>query len=152
MKWPRPDKPDNVLRLYRGLSKPYRPGDVGKNQPRMYGSDFTDCPYAALRFARGRYGVVLVVDVPAPEIHPCRVSEELWSIDDSGPRRFMVWRRFDSWLVAEIPGKELRAQIRGKGSLTINEAYMSDLADHLTGYIQAWIASATAGTRASTHA
>ena len=93
-----------------------------------------------------------MVDVPASEIRPCRVSVELWSLHDSDPRRFIVWGRFDSWLVAEIQGKELRAQIRGKGSLALNGAYKSGPADHLAGYVEAWIASAAAKNRASTHA
>ncbi len=59
---------------------------------------------------------MLVVAIP-PGAGP-RVSEELWLPDGSGPRRFMVWGRFDEFIVAEILAKELRAVIRKKGVVT----------------------------------
>ena len=42
-----------------------------------------------------------------------RVSEDLWPNDSA--RRLMVWGRFDRQLVAVLPAKELRAQVRRKG-------------------------------------
>lgn len=50
------------MRLYRGLKEPYRPEKVtpSPGQP-VVGTDFTDCPRTALRYAEGRRGVVLVV-------------------------------------------------------------------------------------------
>jgi hypothetical protein len=56
--------------------------------------------------------VVLVLDVP-DEVGQTRVTEETWFVDSA--RRFMVWGAFDRWLVAVIPAKELRAEVRGKG-------------------------------------
>ena len=52
-----------VTRLYRGLSRPYRNGQLDTERF-LQGTNFTDCPMAALTFARGRNGVLLVVDVP----------------------------------------------------------------------------------------
>lgn len=109
------------MRLYRGLSKPYRPEDVLKRQKeRRSGADFTDRPDLALTFARGPRGTVLVLDVPtellpAAEPNHRRISEEFYSFDAKGPRRFMVWGTFDDLLVAVIPAGELRPQLRGRG-------------------------------------
>jgi hypothetical protein len=71
-------------RLYRGLKGPYDPARttvVGAS-----GVDFTDRPLAALMYADGRGGVVLVVDV---EKGATRVSEELRLNQEA--RRFMFW-------------------------------------------------------------
>jgi len=99
-------------RLYRGLKGPYdpaRPTTVGAS-----GVDFTDCPLTALRYADGRRGVVLVVEV---EPGAARVSEELWLNQQA--KRFMFWgRSFQDLVVAQIPAKELRAQIRRRGIVT----------------------------------
>lgn len=38
-----------TMKLYRGLKEPYRPEKVGAGQGRMFGTDFTDCPFTALR-------------------------------------------------------------------------------------------------------
>jgi len=106
------------MRLYRGLSRAYKPEQV--NPGRLCGTDLTDCPYTALQFARGSRGVVLVLEVPEDTADletasSVRLTEEVYSIDGKGPRRFMIWERFDEFLVAEIPAKELRAQTRRKG-------------------------------------
>lgn len=104
------------LRLYRGLTRPY---DRARVQPaRSGGTDFTDCPFTALRYATGRRGVVLVLDVP--EGHR-RVSEELWMV--SSARRFMFWGAFDELLVAELAAKELRAHVRRKGVAAASDEY-----------------------------
>jgi len=102
-------------RLYRGLKEPYDPEKVGGRQTGgggRPGTDFTDCPYAALQYAKGRRGVLLVVEVPADER---RVREELWGFRDGGPKRLMLWGAFDEFIVAEIPAKELRKHVRRKG-------------------------------------
>lgn len=65
-----------MLRLYRGMSKSYRPGMVGAGQGPLYGTDFTDCPFAALAFAKGSRGVVIVLDISDNGLST-KVSEEL---------------------------------------------------------------------------
>jgi hypothetical protein len=106
------------MRMYRGLKEPYDP--ARGTTDRLFSTDFTDCPYTALRYATGRRGVVLVVDVPSGA---ARVSEELWI----GPKakRLMFWGRFDGFILAELPAKELRAEVRRKGIVTLG-----DDADH----------------------
>jgi hypothetical protein len=104
------------LRLYRGLTRPYDPGRVQRG--RMSGTDFTDCPCTALRYAASPKGVVLVLDVPPG--HP-RVSEELWLV--SAPKRLMLWGAFDDFIVAEVAAKELRAHVRRKGVVAASDDY-----------------------------
>ena len=102
-----------LTRLYRGLSRSYRAGQVDTKEL-LHGTNFTDCPMAALVYARGRNGVLLVVDVP--EDAEIRMSDAIWSLDGSGPRRVMLWGYpFDPYIVAEVPAKELRAEVRKKG-------------------------------------
>ena len=120
------------MRLYRGITKKYRPEEVGENQRGLlHGTDFTDCPYRALQFARGTTGSVLVVDVPTDvavtDPSRLRVTEEYWSPDTSGPKRYMVWGKFDEKLIAEIPAKELRAQVRRKGIVAQGDEYKADI-------------------------
>lgn len=118
-------------RLYRGLTRPYRPGQVD-NEKLFRGMDFTDCPMAALLYARGRNGALLVVDIPADA--RIRVSEAMWSLDGSGPKRYLLWGgSFDPYVVAQIPAKELRTQIRKKGTRTLPEAAKSRI---LTSYLE----------------
>jgi len=105
-----------LLRLYRGLTKPYDPDRVRRN--RTSGTDFTDCPYTALCYATGPKGMVLVVDVPEGAPH---VSEELWL--DSSAKRFMIWGSFDEFIVARLAAKELRAQVRQKGVVAASDEY-----------------------------
>ena len=126
------------MRLYRGLTRSLRSEEVGKGQGPFFGTDFTDCPLAVLKFARGRQGVVLVVDLPSTG-NP-RVSEEFWF--QQGPKRLMIWGTFEEFLVAQIPAKELRAQIRRKGIVTQPDGVKSDL---LETYIEQWIASESDG-------
>jgi hypothetical protein len=111
------------MRIYRGLKSSYQPEAVGKEPGRFSGTDFTDCPLAALRYAHGRCGVVLVVDIPQTE--GPRVTEELWL--QEGPKRLMIWGLFDGFLVAQIPAKELRAQIRKRGVAAAADAQKSSL-------------------------
>lgn len=74
---------DHPCRLYRGLSRKHRPDQ--ETEP-LQGTNFTDCPYSALLYARGPRGVLLVVDLP--EDGSVRVQEALWSIkpDPMAPR------------------------------------------------------------------
>ncbi len=128
------------MRLYRGLTRKYQPEKVGKNHGPLAGTDFTDCPYRALSFARGTRGVVLVVDVP--EEDGSRAREALWSLDGTGPKRFILYGRFDQFLVAEIPATELRSRIRKKGIVTLPD---SDKDRILGDYIAEW--NSAAGSR-----
>lgn len=120
------------MRLYRGITKKYRPEEVGKNQQAfLRGTDFTDCPYMALPFARGSSGTLLVLEVPTDlavtDPKRLRVTEEYWSFDGSGPKRYMVWGSFDEALIAEIPAKELRAQVRRKGVVSRGDEYKATI-------------------------
>lgn len=124
------------MRLFRGLSKAYRPDMVpvgsspiaGEVWSLPNGTDFTDCPLAALDYARGARGVVLVLDVPKPFLR--KITEESWP--NTRARRLMLWGRFDEFIAAEIPAKELRAQIRRKGIASQSDEYKSGLlADYI---------------------
>ena len=128
------------MRLYRGLSKKYRSEQVGRTPEGIpTGTDFSDCPYLALKFGRGTRGWILVLDVSSEffaDSENCtrfRVTEELYSFDGTGPKRFMVWGKFDDLLVAEIPAKELRAQVRRKGIVTLPDKDKSQI---LEDYIE----------------
>lgn len=130
------------MRLYRGIKEPYKSGWKRKGieegtLPRFHGTDFTDCPFAALQFAKGPRGSLFVLEIEADPLDvatstKCRVTEEYWSPDSSGPRRLMVWGAFDEFIVAELPAKELRAQVRRRGIVGLPEA---DKAQILQRYI-----------------
>ena len=133
-----------VTRFYRGLSRAYRPGQVDKVKS-MQGTNFTDCPMAALTYARARNGVLLVVDVP--DEAEIRMSEALWFSDAPGPKRIMLWGApFDPYIVAEIPAKELRAEVRKKGVRALPD---SDKSRILVRYLEQRIPG-TAGDSAAT--
>jgi hypothetical protein len=102
------------LRLYRGLTRPYAPVRV----QRATGTDFTDCPFTALRYAASPKGVVLVLDAPAGSP---RVREELWLVTSA--KRFMIWGAFDDFILAELAAKELRAHVRRKGVVGESDEY-----------------------------
>jgi hypothetical protein len=102
------------LRLYRGLTRAYDPARV----QRASGTDFTDCPFTALRYAASPKGVVLVLDVPPGSP---RVREELWL--DSSAKRFMIWGAFDAFIHAELAAKELRAHVRCRGVVAASDEY-----------------------------
>ncbi len=117
------------MRLYRGLKHPYRP-DLVK---RMLGTDFTDCPYTALQYARGRHGVLIVIDVPE-EAEAVRISREDWF--DKAACRFIMWGSFDAWIKAIVLAREARAVVRIRGvraasDRTKSEVLRRALADHL---------------------
>ncbi len=94
--------------LFRGLKEPFDPSRI-RSQDRLGGTDFTDCPFEALRYANARRGVLLVLDAPAT----ARISEELWL--GAKARRLMFWGEFAPFVVAVIPAKDLLAQVRRKG-------------------------------------
>lgn len=103
------------MRLYRGLDKPYRLAEVrARIQETRQGTNFTDCPYTALLYARGSRGVLLVADVPPDAA--ILVTEELWL--NTAAKRFMIWGPFDEYIVAVIPAKELRAEVPRRRSLS----------------------------------
>lgn len=114
-----------VRRLYRGLRANYRP--VGASGPFPQGTNFIDCPYMALGDASTPRGIVLVLEVP-PE---AKVSEQPWL--DSESRRFVVWGRFDSFIIRIVPAKELRTQLRKKGVIGLDRQSKALL---LEGYIE----------------
>jgi hypothetical protein len=111
------------MRLYRGLKEPYRPEKVvpRSGQP-FVGTDFTNCPLMALRYANMRRGVVLILDVPTGTLDTHKVTEELWP-EMRGARRFMAWGKFDEFITAILPAKELRALIRMKGVAASSDEY-----------------------------
>jgi hypothetical protein len=151
------------MRLYRGLKNSYRPERVDLTR-RTGGTDFTDCPAVALRYAQGSRAVVLVVDID-PNVHlaSARLTQEFWFVDDA--KRFMLWGRFDQFLAAIIPAKDLRAQIRLRGLRNARDdakapllrAFIgrelhdrqlrsqlhprSDIAARLTSHEQTWVSS-----------
>jgi hypothetical protein len=107
------------VRLYLGLKEPYRPEKfVPAPARRVVGTDFTDCPRTALRYAEGRRGVVLVLDVPPDTL---KVSRELWL--GMTAKRFMAWGAFDEFITAILPAKDLRAIIRVKGVAGPDDEY-----------------------------
>lgn len=121
------------MRLYRGLNEAYRPEKVGVGMGRMFGTDFTDCPFTALQYARGRRGFVLVLDAVEGRT---RVTEELWP--DVRAKRLMVWGRFDHLVVATIPAKELRTHVRRKGMVSTSDDYKASV---LKKALADWIAN-----------
>jgi hypothetical protein len=123
--FPRRQGGDSSLRIYRGLKKPYDATRVVTD--RLSCSNFTDSAFWALQYASARRGVVLVVDVPVGSV---RVSEELWL--EQSAKRYGVWGRFDEYIVAQIPAKELRAEVRRKGIVTLD---VVDKAQVLAQYV-----------------
>ncbi len=101
-----------TMRLYRGLKNPYRPELVDDSW--NSGTDFTDCPAAALRYAAGSRGALIVIEVEYDEtVVPQRVREASWP--DREARRFIIRRRFDDYVAAVFQAKELRARLRREG-------------------------------------
>ena len=115
-----------VLRLYRGLTRPFRASEVKRKGTNPFiQTDFTDCPAAALAFARGSRGVVLVVEVR--EDSHARVDEALWHLGDREPRRFIVTGQFAEWIVAEVRGVELRGELRRCKAQNGEQKWQSEL-------------------------
>lgn len=119
-----PSESASLVRLYRGLTETYDPDRPPRDQS---GTDFTDCPLAALSYAKGSKGVVLVIGVDTSDK---RVHEGLWV----GPKikRYLV-RKYQDFVVAVIPAKELRAQIRRKGVASTTDDYKAEV---LRAYIE----------------
>ncbi|MBE7480610.1 MAG: hypothetical protein HS104_11595 [Polyangiaceae bacterium] len=63
------------------------------------------------------------------------MSEEYWR--GVGAKRLMVWGKFERFIVAMIPAKELRAHVRKKGVVTTSESFKSEL---LKRAIDEWVA------------
>ncbi|MBK7402691.1 MAG: hypothetical protein IPJ34_42305 [Myxococcales bacterium] len=103
------------MRLYRGLKEPFEP--TRRSTESGDGADFTDCPLTALGYATGRKGMVLVLDVP--DGHR-RLREELWLHRTA--KRFMISGSYESFVVHQIPAKELRAEVRRKGNGTLPDS------------------------------
>lgn len=122
---PRRQGGSSSLRIYRGLKEPYDATRVSTD--RLSCSNFTDSAFWALQYASTRRGVVLVVDAP---VESARVSEELWL--ERSAKRYGVWGRFDEYIVAQIPAKELRAEVRRKGIVTLG---VVDKAQVLAQYV-----------------
>ena len=115
------------MRLYRGLKERYRPERVVPTPERtLVTTDFTDCPLTALRYAGAPRGVVLVLDVPTEVINARKFTEELW-VGMGGAKRFMAWGKFDKFITAVVPAKELRAVIRVKGVAASGDEYKTAL-------------------------
>jgi len=151
------------MRLYRGLKNPYRPERVDPTR-RTGGTDFTDCPAIALRYAQGSRGVLLVVDIdPNEHIASAKVTQEYWLVREA--KRFMLWGRFDQFITGVFPAKDLRTQLRRRGlrdarddakaphlrALIASELHdrqlrsqfapRSDIADRTTSPEQSWVSS-----------
>lgn len=118
----------DLIRLYRGLKEPYDPARV--HDDNRFGTDFTDCLYQALLYAAGRRGVLLIVEVPE-DLR--RMSEETWI--GGQVRRFQIRGKFDEFLIAQIPAKDLRAHLRRRGvssgplgdRVVVLESYLASL-------------------------
>ena len=111
------------MRLYRGLKEPYLPEKVVSSPGQWAnGTDFTDCPLTALRYAQGRRGELLVLDVPVELMGNPKFTEELW-LGMGDAKRIMAWGRFDRFITAVFPAKDLRALIRVKGVAGCSDDY-----------------------------
>jgi hypothetical protein len=98
--------------LYRGLKNRYRPELVDDSW--NAGTDFTDCPGAALLYAQTSRGVLIVVDIDYDDnAVPQRVREASWPEREA--KRFIIRRRFDDDIVAVFLAKELRTRLRREG-------------------------------------
>jgi hypothetical protein len=101
------------MRLYRGLAEPYKPEKVAEHRKKTGDSpNFTDCPYAALAYAKSGRGVLLVLDVPDDAAERI-VREQLWLRSDA--KRLQIWGSFDAFIVAKLSAKELRAEMKRCG-------------------------------------
>jgi hypothetical protein len=109
------------MRLYRGLKETY---GSDRRPDALEGVNFTDCPYTAALYAVGRQGQVLVLDIP-DEIAKVRVRKQFW-LDDKA-ERLMVWGRFDAYIAAILPAKELRVRVRAKGMAAMPDSYKSEV-------------------------
>jgi hypothetical protein len=101
------------MRLYRGLAEPYRPEKIAVYRKKSGDlPNFTECPFAALGYAQGGRGVLLVLDVPG-DVAERVVHEQLWLRSDT--KRLQIWGNFDAFVVAVLSAKELRAELKRRG-------------------------------------
>ncbi len=109
------------MRLYRGLKERYRPDKVvSPPRQRLYGTDFTDCPLTALRYAHARRGTVIVLYIQPDKL---RLTQEFWL--GMRAKRFKAWGKFDAFITAVLPAKDLRALIRVKGVANAGDEYQA---------------------------
>ena len=80
-----------------------------------------------MSYAAGAKGAVMAIDINTTGKH---VSEGLWV----GPKikRYLV-RQYQDFVVAVIPAKELRVQIRGKGVASTTDEYKAEV---LRAYVE----------------
>ena len=104
------------MRLYRGLTRPYRRGQVNLDKN---GTDFTDCPFVALTFAKGTNGQIIVVDLKEGQT-AIKVTREYWG--EKQAERYIGWNNFDVGITQIVPAKILRKAILAKGMRTLCEA------------------------------
>lgn len=104
------------MKLYRGLTKAYRPELVN---PDGHGTDFTDCPFTALTFARGATGQVIVLDIDEGQTL-IKFTREFWG--EKKATRYIVWNNFDIGISQIVPAKILRKAILAKGMRTLCDA------------------------------
>jgi hypothetical protein len=134
------------MRLYRGLAEPYCPERVAAHRKKSGDSpNFTDCPFAALGYAQGRKGVLLVLDVP-DDVAERVVHEQLWLRSDA--KRLQIWGSFDAFIVATLSAKELRAELkrRGMSKLSVTDR---DRSWTLRRVVEAQLANAARMARAA---
>jgi hypothetical protein len=98
---------DETFRLYRGIKEKYRPDKINFKD----GTDFTDCPFRATLYARGRSGCLIIVDVPTDQFK-LLFSEQCYEHEKDAPKRYMTFKKFDSFIVGIIPITEVRARLR----------------------------------------
>jgi hypothetical protein len=84
-----------------------------------------------------------VVDVPDDAVG-IKVTEELWSVVPA--RRFMVWGTFDRWLVATLPAKDLRSEMRKPGRRRLSPV---DKGKILEWTVERWLSVRTLPAAAS---
>lgn len=128
------------MRLYRGLAEPWDRQKDNANRKPGDRPDFTDCPFAALEYARGGRGVLLVLEIPDADAERV-VREELWLRDDA--KRFHILRDFAGFVVATLAAKELRAEMKRQGmsKLSITNA---DRSWRLRGIVERSLAAVRA--------
>ena len=104
------------MRLYRGLSRPYRSEqvNVAKN-----GTDFTDCPLAALKYAKGANGQIIVLDL-SDEQTAVKVTPVEWG--EGQPARYIIWNQFDVSITQIVSAKILRKAMLASGMRKLHDA------------------------------
>lgn len=100
------------MRLYRGLRNSYRSELVDGSS--TSGTDFTDCPAAALLHAQSSRGALVVIELAYDETDVVQRVHEA-SRPNRDAKRFIVRGRFDDHIVAIFQAKELRARLRHEG-------------------------------------